>query len=50
VDRGSVEVFVEGGLTSVTTLALPEVGATGLTLLSRHGTSGFEDVQVRPLG
>lgn len=50
VDRGSVEVFVGGGRTSVSILALPEVGATGLALLSRDGASRFEDVQVRPLG
>ena len=50
VDRGSVEVFVDGGVISVTTLALPEVGATGLALLSEGGASRFEDVQVRPLG
>ena len=50
VDRGSVEVFANGGRTSVTALALPEAGATGLALLSEGGESAFEDVRVRSLG
>jgi sucrose-6-phosphate hydrolase SacC (GH32 family) len=49
VDRGSVEVFANGGRTSVTALALPEAGATGLALLSEGGVSAFEDVRVRAL-
>jgi sucrose-6-phosphate hydrolase SacC (GH32 family) len=50
VDRGSVEVFAHGGRTSVTTLALPEAGTTGLALLSDGGASTFEDVSVRAFG
>jgi hypothetical protein len=45
-----VEVFAQGGRTSVTTLALPEAGTTGLALLSDGGASTFEDVSVRAFG
>lgn len=50
VDRGSVEVFVNGGLESVSSLAFPVAGARSLVLTSESGSIAVESLKLHTLG
>lgn len=49
VDRGSVEVFVNGGLISVSSLAFPAEGARGLRLVAESGSIAVTSLKLHTL-
>lgn len=49
VDRGSVEVFINGGLESVSSLTFPAAGARSLVLTSESGSIAVEALKVHTL-
>lgn len=50
VDRGSVEVFVNGGAESVTSFSFPGEGPRAIILTSESGTVAVQDLKVHRLG
>lgn len=49
VDKASVEVFAQGGLTTLTDQVFPSAGASSLSLFSEGGTARLESLTVTPL-
>ncbi|MCP1412373.1 GH32 C-terminal domain-containing protein [Paenarthrobacter sp. A20] len=49
VDRASVEVFAQDGLTTLTDQVFPGAGATAISVFSEGGTARLESLTVTPL-
>lgn len=50
VDRGSVEVFANGGDTALTSFSFPGSGPRAIELCSENGVAAISDLQVHTLG
>jgi levanase len=49
VDRGSVELFAQDGLTTITDQVFPNIGANSISVFSEGGTARLESMTVTPL-
>jgi levanase len=49
VDRASVELFAQDGLTTITDQVSPTAGATNISVFSEGGTARLESMTVTPL-
>ena len=49
VDRASVELFAQDGLTTITDQVFPDAGATNISVFSEGGTARLESMTVTPL-
>jgi levanase len=49
VDRASVELFAQDGLTTITDQVFPAAGATSISVFSEGGTARLESMTVTPL-
>jgi levanbiose-producing levanase len=50
VDRGSVEVFANGGRTVLTDVVFPPADADRVSVFAERGTATFSGLTVTPLG
>ena len=49
VDRASVELFAQDGLTTITDQVFPSAGATNISVFAEGGTARLESMTVTPL-
>ena len=49
LDRSSVEVFAQGGTTTITDQVFPSAGSDGIGLFAKGGTAQLDKLTVTPL-